>query len=216
MHCDEQTDGRGRRGRQWRHGAGNIACSFRTSASYVSQAAGRSAAALLATAQIYDARNIGIKWPNDLISLIPLGKIAGILCESDGTYLDVGIGVNFSPIDTPTRQPADHLPPSSLATSCNVDLPTPQTFILELAANLMTFLPPQASSAVYDNSWQQTLQLLRQYDACHGKALRLEDGNTTLTGTGAGINDDGALLLQHDNGHHICQAGSVFFETCTQ
>ncbi|MDR2136302.1 MAG: biotin--[acetyl-CoA-carboxylase] ligase [Treponema sp.] len=39
---------------------------------------------------------VRIKWPNDVLVLLPGGgrKIAGILCESDGSDVFVGIGVN--------------------------------------------------------------------------------------------------------------------------
>jgi BirA family biotin operon repressor/biotin-[acetyl-CoA-carboxylase] ligase len=49
------------------------------------------------------ARLMRIKWPNDLMILLPSGarKLAGILAESDGRALYIGVGVNVSQREFP-------------------------------------------------------------------------------------------------------------------
>lgn len=100
--AQEQTGGRGRRGRHWVSPVGNLYCStiLRPDCS-AQQAAEIGFVAALAVADLVPrARNVRLKWPNDV--LVDGGKVAGILPESsvgqDGKveYVVLGIGVNIS------------------------------------------------------------------------------------------------------------------------
>ena len=101
----EQTAGRGRRGRAWTTGAGNLAASLMLvdlappeiapTVSFVAALAAHQAVVDVAGPAI--AERLALKWPNDL--LLDRMKIAGILVEGEGLpsgafALVIGIGVN--------------------------------------------------------------------------------------------------------------------------
>jgi BirA family biotin operon repressor/biotin-[acetyl-CoA-carboxylase] ligase len=101
----EQTGGRGRRGRQWASPFGNLYSStiLRPDCP-AARAAGLGFAAALAVADIVPAgRDVRLKWPNDV--LVDGGKVAGILPESaigsDGkvehVVMGIGINIGFAP-----------------------------------------------------------------------------------------------------------------------
>jgi BirA family transcriptional regulator, biotin operon repressor / biotin---[acetyl-CoA-carboxylase] ligase len=99
--ADEQTAGRGRRGRAWISLRGNLHASAllidpcpRRSAPQLGFVAG---VALAAAARDVGAAEIGLKWPNDL--MLKGAKCAGILVEGvgpagGGAAYAAGIGVN--------------------------------------------------------------------------------------------------------------------------
>ena len=101
----EQTAGRGRRGRAWMTGGGNLAASLllidpapRTVAATISFVAAVALhQAVVDSAGPAAAERLALKWPNDL--LLDRLKVAGILVEGEGlangTFaVVIGIGVN--------------------------------------------------------------------------------------------------------------------------
>ncbi len=101
----EQTAGRGRRGRGWTTGAGNLAASLmlidpapRALAATVSFVAAVALhQAVVDVAGPAAAERLSLKWPNDL--LLDRLKVAGILIEGEGLAsgafaVVIGIGVN--------------------------------------------------------------------------------------------------------------------------
>jgi BirA family transcriptional regulator, biotin operon repressor / biotin---[acetyl-CoA-carboxylase] ligase len=98
----EQTGGRGRRGRRWASPIGNLYCStiLRPECSAQRVAELGFVAALAVADLVCDGRAVRVKWPNDV--LIDGGKVAGILPESsigqggDVEHVVLGIGVNVS------------------------------------------------------------------------------------------------------------------------
>lgn len=109
----EQTGGRGRRGRRWVSPVGNLYSSTILRPDCAApQAAELGFVAALAVADIVSAgRQVRVKWPNDV--LVDDGKIAGILLESavgDGgrvmhVVAGIGINVGFAPQLSEMRYP---------------------------------------------------------------------------------------------------------------
>ncbi len=103
-----QNSGRGRQGRQWFDGSGNLMGS-----TVVHAAAGdppMHSLALVAGIAVYetvlpfcpDPAALMLKWPNDL--LLGNAKLSGILLEGQGQSVVIGIGVNLaSAPDLPDR-----------------------------------------------------------------------------------------------------------------
>ena len=101
MAAEEQTDGRGRRGRKW-HSAPGAGATFsirRALRCEQRRLPGLSIAVGLAAARALrslGARGVAVKWPNDL--LVNRRKLGGILIEtrpsSEGSVVIVGIGIN--------------------------------------------------------------------------------------------------------------------------
>ncbi len=207
-----QTAGRGRRGRAWETGAGNLAATLLTTTGRPPAQAAEIAfvAALavadLALAQVPDTL-LRLKWPNDV--LVDGRKVSGILIESglrpDGRlWLAIGVGVNLksAPVaaDRPATTLADHLradvadplsPDAALqvlARAFDIRLVTWETYGFE---------PVRAA-------WTARTDLGRQ---C---VVRLD--LETLEGVAEALEDDGALRLRlEDGGVRRITAGDVFF-----
>lgn len=123
--ADEQTAGRGRRGRVWLNTDGALLMSICIPLkginpdlipliSLTAAIAANEAIADLRADKHKMTRNTGIKWPNDI--LISGFKVAGILSEaandlSGGSYAVVGIGINVNAAGIPDglNQPASSL-----------------------------------------------------------------------------------------------------------
>ncbi len=100
--ADRQTAGRGRRGRVWSDGSGNLMASVLVRASgpvqqlsFVAALALREAifSLLAVEGEALEAR-LRLKWPNDL--LLDGQKLSGILLERAGDALVIGIGANIA------------------------------------------------------------------------------------------------------------------------
>ena len=171
--ADEQTSGRGRQGRSWATPPGvAIAASLvlREFDDLLPLRAG------LAVADVAGDRAL-VKWPNDV--WVDGRKVAGILAESrsEAGWAVLGIGVNVA-VDVASL-PADAAAVAgSLGKSPDEVEPTLQALLEALARRL-------------GEDRDSALGALRERDALRGVAVRWQDGE----GTGAGIADDGALLV---------------------
>ena len=95
--AEEQTAGRGRRGRRW-HSARGAGATFSIStvtARPPRELPGLSLVAGVAAARALRALGIeraALKWPNDLV--VAGAKLGGILVETRGSFVVIGIGIN--------------------------------------------------------------------------------------------------------------------------
>ena len=202
--ADRQSAGRGRQGRDWFDGSGNFMGSTVIRPGPHDPAA--SSLAFLAGLALYEAvqpvladpRGLSLKWPNDL--LLDGAKLAGILLEAGaGGAVVVGIGVNLARApDLPDR------PAAALADRG----PAPDRDLF---------------AAALAKSWDLEVErwragglapILRRWEALahrHGTSLTVhEPGGGIVTGTYAGLAQDGALRLRlADGGERIAHAGDV-------
>ena len=112
VRADQQTAGRGRRGREWSSPLGN----FYGTACYKfdgtpDQAAKLSFVAAIAVAKALSAYTVSVqpslKWPNDV--LMDGRKVAGLLLEAKAGFVLIGIGVNLVSHPEGGNVPATHL-----------------------------------------------------------------------------------------------------------
>lgn len=204
-----QTAGRGRRGRAWETGAGNLAATllFGTDkppaeAAQVSFVAALAVADLLAA--FVPAHLVSLKWPND--PLLGGLKVSGILVESGarptgGLWIAVGVGVNLA------RKPIDSERPATALTTYLVTPPSPVEAIEVLAA----------AFARWEDVWLR-LGFPAIADAWTARAYGLGEpcvarlGAETLEGIAEGLDGDGALRLRLADGQlRRVTAGDVFF-----
>ncbi len=124
IRANQQTYGRGRRGRDWVSPKGNLYCSALFATDLPIGRLGQysfvaALAAYEALLKIHPIGDFGIKWPND--TLLGGAKISGLLLETGKTHhqswIIVGIGVNLvsHPEDTP-------YPATSLAAHMDTDV----------------------------------------------------------------------------------------------
>lgn len=119
-----QTAGRGRRGRAWNSGEGNLACSLILRPGMApGDAALLSFVAALAVGEVVSGRipgRVTLKWPNDVLA--DGAKIAGILLESEPDrrgnvdWLVLGVGVNVRHFPDEALYPATSLAASGADT----------------------------------------------------------------------------------------------------
>ncbi|HEY3694048.1 biotin--[acetyl-CoA-carboxylase] ligase [Phenylobacterium sp.] len=205
-----QTQGRGRRGRAWSTGEGNLAATLlMTSARPPAEAAQVSFVAALAAADLAETclgpGAAGLKWPNDL--LVHGLKAAGILVESGvraggGLWLAVGVGVNLArapaDVERPATAFADHMagPPPA---------PLDALEILAAAFERRRAAWEAAGFAPIAAAWTERAHGL-------GRPCEARLASGALKGVAEGLDPDGALRLRLDDGRLArITAGDVFF-----
>jgi BirA family transcriptional regulator, biotin operon repressor / biotin---[acetyl-CoA-carboxylase] ligase len=207
-----QTAGRGRRGRVWDGGEGNLAASLllRPAASQAVIGQLSFVAALAAAemaAQFAPQAVVQVKWPNDVLGNGK--KLAGILLESgpDGEdrWLAIGIGVNLASFPTGTEFPATSLAELALAQLGPLP-PSPDSALCVLAARFAHW---------YDVWMNQGFQTIRTAWLARagglGSTIRARLPGETRTGVFEGIDTSGALLLSEQGQVRAIAAGEVFF-----
>jgi BirA family transcriptional regulator, biotin operon repressor / biotin---[acetyl-CoA-carboxylase] ligase len=183
----EQTAGRGRQGRTWTAPPGRaLLCSIvlRDPPRLLPLAGGVAVAELVGA----DAR---VKWPNDV--LIGGRKVAGILVEGrpQEHWAVLGIGLNVA-------LRASDFPPEIRQRSATMGLEPDaiESVLTRLLTHLQQWIaaPPAA-----------VLGAVRARDALLGRPVSWTAG----TGTGAGIDLDGRLLIDTNGGRVALDAGEV-------
>ncbi len=205
-----QSAGRGRRGRNWETGKGNLAATyfFTTdhSASDIAQHAFIAALAVAELASHYArASVVSVKWPNDV--LIAGRKTAGILIESSGRpgggfWVAIGIGVNLSrPPDTSA------FPATAFSEHMTAPPPSPMEALETLSDSFERWrlLWRRAGFPAIAEAWTQRAHGL-------GEACTARLPNEIVEGIAEGIDSDGALRLRVAAGRvRRITAGDVFF-----
>ena len=205
--AEEQTRGRGRRGRRWASPPGGL---------YVSVGWKVLPGTLIPPALplvvgIYLCESLEalgitgprLKWPNDLV--VNGAKLAGILVESidnatEGRSFVIGIGLN---LQTPSE--GAHLPPDRDAIGLEDIGAVPAREVLVAAAARAALeagsLEPAAVSALMAEQWPA-------WDALAGRVCTIEHANgETCQGVVQGVTDEGALRLETEEGFRILWSG---------
>jgi len=205
-----QTAGRGRRGRSWSTGEGNLAASLLTTTDVPPvEAAQVSFLAALAVADLADTclgeGAARLKWPNDV--MIHGRKAAGVLVESgarpDGRlWLAVGIGVNLARHPVEVERPA-----TSFAEHMASPAPAPSAALEILAAAFERWHGVWAAEGFVPIVAAWTARAYGLGEPCEARL-----GDRTLTGVAEGLEPDGALRLRTADGAvERITAGDVFF-----
>ena len=201
VHADEQTSGRGRFSRAWFSPPGNLYLSVLLRLDLPpARGAELSFLSALAVADAVDALlpkqvRATLKWPNDV--LVDGGKIAGILIEQSGGAHILGIGLNV--LHEPRNPPYPTATLVSAGGLATVD--GARDILLDRLAlhigvwSMRGFEPIRAA-------W-----LARAHPI--GTTLRVNVGDRPEQGTFAGLNDDGALLLDTADGQLRIVSGDV-------
>lgn len=208
LRADAQTKGRGRRGRDWISPTGNLFATLMIRPRMTpAEAARLSFAAALSVADLLDAfvdgARVKLKWPNDV--QLDGGKVCGILLESSAhsegqvDWLAIGIGVNLM-----SHPGLDD--PRTIALSDAAPPPSPGEALTVLAAAFAKWL------AAYEAEGFEALRapwLARARGL--GEALTVRLPREEIRGTFAGIDAEGALMLETDGAVRKITAGEVFF-----
>ena len=219
--AEEQTQGKGRYGRQWNSPfAAGIYLSMHFESSRFNRGLdGLSLAVGIMAARFLDKMNIkiGIKWPNDLVlPNNPQVKLGGILVELCDDSVIIGIGINY---DNCRDNDNDDSNITSIKQLHNKDVLINRSMVAgllinSLASGLTDFFT-QGFSTLY-KEWNK-------YDALNGRTVAINSGSNNpsinrVEGVCAGVDESGALLLKQ-NGHggvvhevvHKVMSGSIEF-----
>jgi BirA family transcriptional regulator, biotin operon repressor / biotin---[acetyl-CoA-carboxylase] ligase len=214
--ADNQSGGRGQRGRRWSAAPGDaILCSVAWQFPKATPLDGLSLAVGVMLAEALDGwlpTTTLLKWPNDLLVALPeagLRKIGGILIETVASpdakrTAVIGFGINVR--STP---PHDALAPGAIAAAClddvaqsTLDRDVVLTRLLHTLEAGLTQFAMDGFSAFQPRWWQ------RRAFAEDAVVARLPDGSQ-LVGKITAVTERGALVLQSASGLHTLISGEV-------
>lgn len=207
--ADEQTAGRGRRGRRWHspEGAGvlfSLALPMRRAPRELSGLSIVAGLAAVRTLRALGATDAALKWPNDL--LVRGAKLGGILVETRalgaGSLAVVGIGINHRPIEGLSARLRRGV--AALAQLLH-PLPARDAVIGALGRDLLAAL--RAFDATGFEPFRADWEGLDAHAGCRLR-VRLADGRV-IAGMAAGLAADGALQLRTARGLRTVRTGRV-------
>jgi BirA family biotin operon repressor/biotin-[acetyl-CoA-carboxylase] ligase len=201
--AEEQTAGRGRRGRRW-YSARGAGVTFSLSTvirrpvrelAGLSLVAGVGAARALRTMGVPQA---ALKWPNDLV--VDGAKLGGILVETRGSFAVIGLGINCR------RDPALEAKVKRPVAALDQYVAVERNRLIEHVAQSLL----EALATFQAHGLGSLLGEWERMDAHAGKRLRvrLADGRV-LTGLARGLDGDGGLRLETRTGLRAVRSGRV-------
>lgn len=212
----DQFGGRGRRGRAWRSAGAALAATllleptrWRPGATAI-EIATLSYAAALAVADTLSGLGatapVTLKWPNDV--LLAGAKVSGILLETRGGVLAVGIGINLA--DAPSLDETAE-PQASAATAASAFLPAPETATPQNALALLV-----ERFGVWFEAWRAGgFAALRAswiaQAARFGETVIARLPNETIEGRFVDLDAEGALILETTGGVRRIHAADLYW-----
>lgn len=225
--AEQQTSGRGRRGKQWQMSANsNVAMSvtwpFALSYQQIHLLPLAIAMAVVETLENLNLQEIQVKWPNDVY--VQGKKIAGILIETQAIEesqvaetinvdkylaLVIGVGLNYDM--------------SVLKIDKSLDLPVLTDICAEFESQKIELKPERTIVASillqhviamcqnFQQNTKHTLEKFRaQYDYCKDKNVEIiMPNNDVLSGIALGINDNAELLVLVDGNERAFNSAEV-------
>lgn len=212
--ADEQTAGRGQRGRHWHAAPGDallcsVAWQFPRQAALDGLSLAVGVMVANALTEVLDgiiANRLSLKWPNDLL-IDESHKLGGILIETVPSANNtrtavIGIGINLR---TPKIAPiADALPTIGLDAWTNTKNHRDEVLNRVLAAlelGLVEFA--RGGFASFQDRWWQ-----RYAYAAKRVTARLPDG-AVVSGNIRSVTERGALVIESERGLHTLVSGEV-------
>jgi BirA family biotin operon repressor/biotin-[acetyl-CoA-carboxylase] ligase len=192
--ADEQGAGRGRQGRSWSAPAGSALLMSLVLRELEPTLPLVAAVAACEACEAVAPVACSIKWPNDV--WIDDRKLAGILVEGrpqEGWGV-LGIGLNVATAE-------DEFPEELRATATSLRIAAGEPPSIKRVLNELL----QALDRRLADPAQSVLQAWRARDALKGRTVRWQGGE----GTAAGIDDEGALLVETSGGRVALDAGEV-------
>lgn len=211
--ADHQTSGRGRQNRRWvsAPGAGlclSFAYSFAALPAELPALTLAIGVGVVGALRLLDIEGVSLKWPNDIVALDR--KLGGILTEAqsgtgDGVTVVTGIGLNVhlrEGLDIGAE--SDSMLSAVDLYSVKQDLPSREllagTIIEQLYWTFSRF--EHSGFADFANDW-------RQHDWLLDKEIIVDGLDTRIEGTAAGVDDDGALLVDTAEGRTRVISGTI-------
>lgn len=179
--ADMQTSGRGRHERRWHSPEGGLWCSV-VIRHEPAPVLNLGAALAVAKTLEYFGLKTQLKWPNDVH--IDQRKICGILSETEGVYMIIGVGVNLNNSDFP-----EDIPGTSYVSETGKELDRKEFLekFLEIFFNVIK---------------TDFLNEYRKYSSTIGSRIMVKNGEE-ITGTATAVDDQGRLILKREDGKEM-------------
>ena len=200
--AESQTQGRGRLGRHWvspPHVNLYFSIILRPTLppAQAPQITLMAAVALAETLEWFLPVPPVIKWPNDI--LVDGKKLAGILtemsCDAEGVdYVILGIGVNLN-------YPLDLMPDEIRQRATSVFALSKKTVSREAFLRRLIQDLDRCYGEIQGTGFAQIASRWESYFGLRGQRVRVELLDQVVLGTAQGIDRDGALLLEDDQGN---------------
>jgi len=199
--AEYQSDGRGRLGRNWVSPPfSNLYCSLvlrpALAPAHAPQITLMAAVALADTVAAFVAEPPAIKWPNDI--LIRGKKLAGILTESscdakriEFVILGIGVNLNF---------PRERMPETIRDRATSLMEVGRKSFSRENFLRRLIQDLDRCYGILEDLGFDAIAPRWEAYFALRGRRVRVEMVDEVISGTATGIDGDGALLLEAEDG----------------
>ncbi|MCB1859985.1 MAG: bifunctional biotin--[acetyl-CoA-carboxylase] ligase/biotin operon repressor BirA [Gammaproteobacteria bacterium] len=195
--AEQQTAGRGRRGRTWVSPFGSniylsIYWKFDVDLAGISGLSLAAGLAVVKSLKEIGLLDIGLKWPNDVVW--NNRKLAGLLLEVTGeqggpSHVVLGVGLN-SRLDIHQASAIDQpwVDLHSLPNGADISRNLLAARILEALLNALSRFAVEGFGPLVAE-W-------KVHDVYYGETVMLQMGNSHVVGTNCGVSDSGALLLR--------------------
>lgn len=207
--AEQQTAGRGRRGRVWQSPYGrnlyfSLTWAFQGGASVLEGLSLAIGVAVVKALRAVGVKGLGLKWPNDI--LYDNKKLAGILLEMTGDAegpcnLVVGIGLNIS---MPCSEAQEIDQAWINLKDISPGLPTRNEVLARIVNELVPLLAEYESKGFL--AYRESFLSLDEYK---DKPVYIKQGSKVVIGFGAGVDETGALLMDTDRGREVFNGGEV-------
>ncbi|HKQ30607.1 MAG TPA: bifunctional biotin--[acetyl-CoA-carboxylase] ligase/biotin operon repressor BirA [Burkholderiales bacterium] len=198
--AEAQTQGRGRRGRTWittpyRNLMLSMAWRFAGGPAMVAGLSLAAGVAIVRALERYGVRDVGLKWPNDL--LCGTRKLAGLLVDVQGEATGpctvvLGVGINCHLAASDAKQIDQAWTDLQTETGATVDRNRLAAFVIdELHRMFATFA--ERGLAGFRAEWERR-------HLYTGKPVSLHQGDRRIDGVVEGVDDNGALRLRDTQG----------------
>lgn len=208
--AEEQTTGRGRRGREWVSSlgsglTGSIGWCFDQGVAALEGLSLAIGLSVVRALKRYGLEEAGLKWPNDI--MLGSAKLGGILIElqvdGDGRCLVVvGIGLNIAvpgELDAQLNRPVTDV--SRAIGSKVIERNRLGAYVIEEALLMLKNYRPGSFAELHEE-WCR-------YDVLAGQSVEIEGGQETIRGKALGVDIHGALLIDTPSGMQAISSGEV-------
>lgn len=204
-----QTAARGRRGRPWVNPEGNFAATLVLKLQEPPER--RALRSFVAALALFDALvavsgrvdGLALKWPNDV--LLTGGKVAGILLESLGAHLAIGVGVNLVTAPEASEVEPGAVPPVAVLSALGIEV-GPEVFLHVLAE---AYARHEATFRTYGFAPIREAWLARA--ARLGEVVTARMGTREVTGSFETVDAEGRIVLHSARGREAIAAADIFF-----
>lgn len=207
---EEQTTGRGRRGREWSSPKGTGIWMSLVLKPNIPPTEGVRMTQIAAAAVCKSIRQMTsldalIKWPNDIV--VNGKKICGILTEMAGElneirYIVVGIGINVN-----TSSFSDEL--KNVATSLLIESNS-KIDRKKLVVNILENFETLYNAYINGSGFDEALNIVKKYSAILGKEIKIVQGNRETIAKAIDIDREGLLLVEMKDGtRELISSGEI-------